>query len=654
MKNIFISVSILILGVNLFFSGQMYGQSPDKLSYQAILRNSSHELLKDQQVGMRISILQGSTDGIVVYIETQTLSTNSNGLISLEIGTGTVVSGDFSTIDWAAGPYFLKTETDPTGGTNYTITGIIQLVSVPYALYAKKAGNTFSGNYNDLINTPDLSGYITTETDPIFTASPAHGITGADTAKWNNKLDSYTETDPVFGASVAYGISQSDTASWNNKLDSYTETDPVFGASVAYGISQGDTASWNNKLDSYTETDPVFGASVAYGISQSDTASWNNKLDSYTETDPVFQASTAKNITPDDTTKWSMAYDWGNHANAGYDPSSDSWKGDSLTFTMRNIGIKTTPTLVNLQLGKPYNNFFTNSFQEVDTAKDRTLMVSGIWEAGTHSKSIIFLGGNWVNPNQVTGSLTFASGAYENAAIQGREGNNTDWSGELVFLTRHDNNPMTEKVRITENGDVGIGTSAPSSKLTVNGTIETTTGGVKFPDGTTQTTAAPKHYIGELFGGGIVFYVYDNGQHGLIASPDDLDGGTGVPWGLSGTDVPNCESGWDGASNTAAIIAAGGAANEAAGLCYNYTGGGFTDWYLPSSWELNNLYVSAYVIAKILESDGDPNTNGLVNDQKYWSSTERDADYAFPLFGYNNAADYLKTNNYRVRAVRSF
>ncbi|MCU0377754.1 MAG: DUF1566 domain-containing protein, partial [Bacteroidales bacterium] len=70
--------------------------------------------------------------------------------------TGLVITGNFSLIDWSSGNYYLKTETDPTGGTNYTISGTSQFLSVPYALYAKSAANGFSGNYNDLTNKPLL------------------------------------------------------------------------------------------------------------------------------------------------------------------------------------------------------------------------------------------------------------------------------------------------------------------------------------------------------------------------------------------------------------------------------------------------------------------------------------------------------------------
>ena len=112
----------------------LWAQSPGKMSYQSVIRNSDDMLVANQTVGMQISILQGSLTGTSVYTETQTPTTNANGLVSLEIGDGTVVSGNFATIDWANGPYFIKTETDPNGGTNYTIIGTSQLLSVPYAL----------------------------------------------------------------------------------------------------------------------------------------------------------------------------------------------------------------------------------------------------------------------------------------------------------------------------------------------------------------------------------------------------------------------------------------------------------------------------------------------------------------------------------------
>ena len=120
-------------------------QAPDKISYQAIVRNSSDQILTNQSVGIQISLLVGSTSGNAIYVETQNPTTNNNGLLSIEIGTGTNTTGIFSDIDWGNNLYFIKTEIDPTGGTNYTITGISQLMSVPYALYAKTSGSSIPG-----------------------------------------------------------------------------------------------------------------------------------------------------------------------------------------------------------------------------------------------------------------------------------------------------------------------------------------------------------------------------------------------------------------------------------------------------------------------------------------------------------------------------
>ena len=141
MKNI----KKLIVATSLFIGSLAFAQAPEKMSYQAVVRNTTNNLVTNQPVGMQISILQGSATGTAVYVETQTPTSNANGLVSLEIGGGAVVSGNMATINWANGPYFIKTETDPTGGSSYTITGTSQLLSAPYALYAKTSGSSTPG-----------------------------------------------------------------------------------------------------------------------------------------------------------------------------------------------------------------------------------------------------------------------------------------------------------------------------------------------------------------------------------------------------------------------------------------------------------------------------------------------------------------------------
>lgn len=121
---------------------KVFAQAPEKMSYQAIMRATDNTLVVNSRVSLRVIIHQGSTTGTTVYQETQTATTNANGLVSLEIGTGAVVTGDFSKIAWDKGPYFIETQVDVKGGTSYDVTGVTQLLSVPYALYAKTAGTS--------------------------------------------------------------------------------------------------------------------------------------------------------------------------------------------------------------------------------------------------------------------------------------------------------------------------------------------------------------------------------------------------------------------------------------------------------------------------------------------------------------------------------
>jgi uncharacterized protein (TIGR02145 family)/uncharacterized repeat protein (TIGR02543 family) len=121
-------------------------QAPQGISHQAVIRNAANELVANSPIGIKVSILQGSAAGIVVYSETHLPVSNANGLISFVIGQGSVVSGIFAEIDWASGPYFIKTEADPAGGTNYTITGTSQVWSVPYAVFSQKSATLKDGN----------------------------------------------------------------------------------------------------------------------------------------------------------------------------------------------------------------------------------------------------------------------------------------------------------------------------------------------------------------------------------------------------------------------------------------------------------------------------------------------------------------------------
>lgn len=117
------------------------GQVPDKLSYQALIRDADGSLIANSEIAFKVRILEKSINGTITYEELHNANTNQNGLVTLQIGTGTSLQSDFSEIDWSNGPYFMETQLDLTGGSNFTLSGVTELLSVPYALYAKTAGS---------------------------------------------------------------------------------------------------------------------------------------------------------------------------------------------------------------------------------------------------------------------------------------------------------------------------------------------------------------------------------------------------------------------------------------------------------------------------------------------------------------------------------
>jgi carbonic anhydrase len=146
-------------------------QTPQALNYQAVARNGVGQIIPSQNIGIRFSVIDGTATGTTVYQETFTTLTNNFGLFTLAIGKGTPVTGTFAAINWAVGDKFLKVEIAPQGGTNYTVQGTTQFLSVPYAQYSERTkllagnntilvtnGNTITGNYQPANNTITIAG----------------------------------------------------------------------------------------------------------------------------------------------------------------------------------------------------------------------------------------------------------------------------------------------------------------------------------------------------------------------------------------------------------------------------------------------------------------------------------------------------------------
>ncbi len=198
------NVHLVFLLFMVLLCGITHAQAPQRFTYQAVVRNAGGQLITNHSIGVRISIVQGSATGNAVYVENHSATTNSNGLFTISIGTGNATIGSFSSVDWSIGTYYVKSEIDPEGGTDYTLVATQQLISVPYALYATTAEQLktpfsesqvisisndtifltggsfvilphgFSGNYYDLTGLPDWSDSIATFLNGIHIYDTLH------------------------------------------------------------------------------------------------------------------------------------------------------------------------------------------------------------------------------------------------------------------------------------------------------------------------------------------------------------------------------------------------------------------------------------------------------------------------------------------------
>lgn len=422
MKTIFTIISAVIL------TATVWAQIPQKMSYQAVIRNSSNQPLTNQIVGMKISILQGSISGASVYNEIQTPSTNANGLVTIEIGNG----AGFNAINWANGPYFIKTETDPTGGTNYTITGTSQLLSVPYALYAKTAET--------------LSGEIT-ETDPVFGASSAKGITSTNTTNWTaaygwgnhanaGYLKVFTETDPLWIAASSNYYTKSNMQTSGSAQLHFNNLTNKPTTIAGYGITDADSST-TNEIQSLSLAGNDLTLSKGGGTVTLPSYSGDNWGIQSVVTDPTLtgngttftplkisqQAATAGQVLKWNGISWvpgtdmSSSSGWSLTGNNGTSSSTDFIGTiDNVPFSIRvnnQLSGKIDPLLYNTSFG--YQSLSSNTTGQFNTAVGIAALNSNSSGNENSAMGQVSLGYNTIgNGNTAAGSRSLFSNSEGN------------------------------------------------------------------------------------------------------------------------------------------------------------------------------------------------------------------------------------------------
>ena len=326
-------------------------------------------------------------------------------------------------------------------------------------------------------------------------------------------------------------------------------------------------------------------------------------------------------------------------------------KADGSVLANQSVKVKisilkgsTSGTLVYSEVHSPTSNTFGIVNLNISEGSDKSGAISTIdWSLDSYFVKVEMdeTGGSNYTLSSVSQLLSVPY------AINANSANSIDWAkvqNKPSFFSGNYND-LTNKPTL----------DGAETKITAGTNVTITgTGTVASPYVINSSNSGTSHYVGELYGGGVVFYVDNSGQHGLVCSLNDLS--TSQEW----SNVNNvligitAQSTWDGLSNSNSIVSQVNHTSSAAKLCVDYTVSGYDDWYLPAIWELNLMSQSIFQINRILESDSDNTTTGISSGY-YWSSTERDNLVAgFWLMNRGYASTLEKTNLHYVRAARRF
>lgn len=586
-------------------SSVLFSQVPQKMSYQAIIRDASENLVANQGIGMRLTILDGLNP---VYVETHSATTDVNGLVTVTVGLGTPVTGTLAGVNWSSGVFTIKTETDISalGGTTYTVIGTSDVLSVPYAMYVKTAADAnFSGDYNDLINKPVMDG-----SETKVNAGTRMTVTGSGTVASPYVISA----TPLVGGFTHYlGEDVGDGIIFYI----YTGSD---------GKERALVANYNEQVaEMQNPTSTTYGTSMYDGFYN--TFRYTN--------------SPARTYVESLGSDWyvpaidELTYMWQNrfHLNKGL---YDHGAGASLL----NIEAKYTSSteyapatnrvyLFNFATANS-DNSYSKSNAGMRVRAIRTLNPTPTVTTDTPTpltSTSCTSGGNVISDG---GSPVTARGVCWNAVGAPSLSNSftVDGSGTGTFTS--------SITGLTLGNLYYIRAYATSSE------------GTRYGDEETYLALN----IGDSYGGGYVAYIYQSGDpgyvagqvHGIIVGTHDLS--STAKWGCQGSIIPGADGTalGSGLNNTVDIVNGCATAGIAARLCENLTENGYGDWYLPSKDDLNKLYL---VRAQI---------PGGFASGNYWSSSEVNANNSW---SHNfstgvQANNITKGTNMNVRHIRYF
>ncbi len=435
----------------LLFAVSIYSQFPEMMGYQAIIRNTDNQLVTNKEVGMQISILEGSATGTPVYVETHSPTTNANGLFSIEIGKGTATFGEFANINWETGTLFIKSETDPMGGTDYSITVTSQLVSVPYAFHAKTVTLT------NVLRPPSGSNQAATEIQP-------YTVTLNATVNANGLM---TTVMFEWGLTTEYGYTATAIPGFVKAYDDITVT-----ANIA-GLQPNTTYHYRikaiNAVDMFFSEDMSFVTSVT--VPQVTTVYVQNIL--------AFSADASGTITSDGGSPvtargvcWSTSHNPTLEDNYTTDESVDGWFSSSLTSLSPNTTYYVRSYASNA-IGTSYGNEinFTTQSGEINLT---TLSANNILAFSAMSGGYIYNdGGSPVTARGVCWSTS------QNPTVENNLGKTTNGIGTGAFTSSiaglEQNTTYYVRAYATNSMGTQYGNQVSFSTIIADGTTGTVT-----------------------------------------------------------------------------------------------------------------------------------------------------------------------------------